>query len=138
MSTSTSLQDLSKPVDMTGWADPYASGDIPQPIAPIRPLGSTTPSMSSTTSPATTTPSAGVVSGIINAAGNMLGLPAGTLPGTNPTGWVGQVETYIASRLEDTVFIVIGLILIAAAVFSFKGAQDAVVSTAKKAAEVAA
>ena len=43
--------------------------------------------------------------------------------------------------LEDTIFIVVGLILVAAAVFSFKGTQTVVQSvsrTASKAAEVAA
>jgi hypothetical protein len=51
-------------------------------------------------------------------------------------GWMpGQSSS---SRLENGVFIVIGLILIAAAVFSFKPAQDVAVEFAKGVAKGAA
>jgi len=132
MSTSTYLQDLAKPVDMTGW--PPDPSDIPQPIAPIRPLSPLSPS----------TPTAGdsAASGRFGALGidpttgnaNVAAVPSLTGPGTV----VSSITTWITAHLEDFVFIIIGLILIGAAVFSFKPVQDAVVSTAKTAAEVAA
>jgi hypothetical protein len=136
MASLSTLQDLSKPVDMTGWPDPYADGTIPQPIAPVRPLA--TPGATAAAAATPTTSATGVTAGIINAAGNMLGLPAGSLPGTSSGSWVQQIETYVATNLENFVFIIIGLILIAAGVFSFKAVQDTVMTTARRAAEVAA
>jgi hypothetical protein len=87
-------------------------------------------------SAATVTPAAAAPT----ARESALGLGAGATPSvaTSPGGLSNSVTQWIGSHVEDAVFVVIGLILIAAAVFSFKGVQDAAVSTAKTAAEVAA
>lgn len=132
MASSTYLQDLATPVDMTGWPDPYAAGDIPQPIAPIRPLS---PLSSST--PTSVNSGSGIAAARgLNPDGtaNVAAVPSLTGPGTV----VSTITTWIKANLEDFVFILIGLILIGAAVFSFKGTQTVIKTASKTAAEVAA
>jgi hypothetical protein len=126
MGAYSTLDDLSKPVDMTGWPDPYAVGDIPQPIAPIRPLP---PLGSTSTSSATPT-----------ARESALGLGAGGTPSvaTTPGGYSNAVTKWISAHVEDFVFIIAGLILVAASVFSFKGTQQVIETAGKAAAKVAA
>jgi hypothetical protein len=61
--------------------------------------------------------------------------------GLNAAGsaiWGTSKAPYSESVVENVVFIVIGLVLIAAAVFSFKPSHDLAVGISKKAAEVAA
>jgi hypothetical protein len=136
MASSTYLQDLAQPVDMTGWPDPYAAGDIPEPIAPIRPLS---PLSTSTPTAAAATSNA---SGIAAARGIDTTNPAVYAPspagGYSPSGYIAQITAWIKANLEDFVFILIGLILIGAAVFSFKGTQTVIKTASKTAAEVAA
>ena len=86
------------------------------------------------------TPTTGVAATAPSARESALGLGAGGTAQviTNPGGLANSVTTWLGSHVEDAVFVVIGLILLAAAVFSFKGVQTTVISTAKKAAEVAA
>lgn len=57
----------------------------------------------------------------------------------SPTGgYAPKAAAWIMSHLEDFVFILIGLILIAAGVFSFRGTQTVIKTAGKAAAEVAA
>jgi hypothetical protein len=122
---------------MTGWADPYASGDIPTPLASARPN-------TTVTTPATT-PTAATAS-----PASSTGLLSQALSGISS---LGKIQTWFANlvtgnesansflNLEDVIFILVGLLLVGAALFSFKGTQTViqqVSKTASRAAEVAA
>jgi len=94
----------------------------------------TTTAASSTTQAATSSP--GLISSVTQSIGALAKLEQ----------WASNLVTRTTTpntgiTLEDIVFVIVGLILIGAAVFSFKGTQtviDTVTKTASKAAEVAA
>lgn len=133
MGAYSSLEELSKPVDMTGWPDPYAAGDIPEPIAPIRPLSP----LSTSTPTATTSTGSGRAGSLgVDSSGNpnVAAVPSLTGPGTI----VSSITAWIKANLEDFVFIIIGIVLIGGAAFSFKGTQTVIKTAGKAAAEVAA
>lgn len=131
----TSLSDLAKPVDMTGWPDPYASGAIPQPIAPVRPNSTATAPQAASSAAQPSTSSPGLIKSAVNSIASLASLEQ----------WASNLVTRNTSpntgiTLEDIVFVIVGLILIGAGVFSFKGTQtviNTVTKTAAKAAEVA-
>lgn len=135
---------------------------IPTPIAPARPItspvGSTIPFTTSSGQSALVDS----VGNLWSEAGQYLGKWSGSATGTSspttaasstPSGGYGQMAQQAIGAvtkailpwsgidLEDTIFIVVGLILVAAAVFSFKETQTAVktvIRTTGRAAEVAA
>jgi hypothetical protein len=117
----TSLPSLPPLTGDTSWIDnPTGMQGLPVPVAPARPSATTSGTTSSTWSdwPPKASSAPGSTSGGILTAGTNLvkKLAAGTL------------EAYIGRSLEDVIFIVIGLILVAAAVFTFKDVQGAVQS----------
>lgn len=119
----------------TSWIDnPTGLEGLPTPVAPARPASS---SSSTASQSATVNPRMGAL-GL-----NPDGTPAvGAVPSLTGQGsYISQITTWIQAHEEDFVFIIAGLILIAAAVFSFKGTQTVIETATKgaaKAAEVAA
>ena len=123
----TSLPSLPPLTGDTSWIDnPTGMEGLPTPIAPARPSTSSATPASSSAAAATSTPTAGYLSQLEQWAAGLVN--KATVPSTGLS-------------LEDIIFILVGLILVAAAVFSFKGAQTVVQTvsrTASKAAEAAA
>jgi hypothetical protein len=137
---------------------------IPTPIAPARPAtptGSITPSSGSWNGQAIT----GIDQGgnLYGASGQIIGTAppsssaaasssssgsgrAGSLGidpsgnpyvATSPGGYSNSVTQWISAHVEDFVFIILGILLIGAGVFSFKGTQTVVENAGKVAGKVA-
>ena len=118
--------------------------EIPTPIAPARPGGviwgtdasgnpvMITPGTATNTVTGQTIPTAAASSSSSGGVGQMAQKALGAI--------TKAILPWSGIDLEDTIFIVVGLILVAAAVFSFKGTQTVVQTvsrTASKAAEIA-
>jgi hypothetical protein len=127
-----SLPSLPPLTGDTSWIDnPTGMEGLPIPIAPARP--STSTSSTSTIDPFAASRAANLG---VDTSGNP---NVGAIPPLTGAGtYISQITTWIMSHLEDFVFILIGIILIGAAVFSFKGTQTVIKTAGKAAAEVAA
>ena len=90
--------------------------DIPTPLAPARPSESVIPA----------DPNA-VTQGASSAE-----------PTAINSGLFGQFETWLTTSTANIVAVVIGIVLIAGAVWGFDQVRDTITSTAKGAAEIAA
>lgn len=118
----------------TSWIDNYQlPSDIPVPLAPARPNANTTyqtPSISG--QPGLTIPGSGIS---VDTGDNpvTVSTPQGSQSGSST--WGGLLsEPFIANETG----ILIGLVLIAAAVFSFSRVKDVIVTGVKGAATLAA
>lgn len=144
-------------LDLSSFLDnPYEAeldNDIPTPIAPARP-GGVIYATDQNGNPIVITPTTATntVTGQIiptspspTARESSLGLGAGATPNVaavpslmTPGSYVSQITTWIQAHLEDFVFILIGIVLLGGAVFSFKGTQTVIENAGKVAAKVAA
>jgi hypothetical protein len=100
---------------------------IENPLAPAR------PNSSSTSLPNTDT--------LPNAIASLTGVAQGTATSgakSVTTGMFGSLETWLASSTANIVAVLIGLVLVAGAVWGFDTVHDTVISTAKGAAALAA
>jgi hypothetical protein len=108
--------------------------DIPTPLAPARP-NATVPE--STNVPAVDASNAAAV------VDNILGTSVGNSvakSGTNAvgSGLIGSFETWLTSSTANIVAVLVGLVLIAGAIWGLDQVRETVVSTARGAAELAA
>lgn len=113
-STATIINPLLSSADNSSWINnPTGMEGLPTPIAPVRPNA---PSTTSTSTSTISTPS--FLSNMLDAATNYLGITkmgAGVVDGNSGSGF-----------LTRGVFIVLGLLLIAAGIFSFSKSQPVV------------
>jgi hypothetical protein len=122
---------------------------IPEPIASPRP---NTPDSTDTSLISEQDIINGLGNTVTNPAGSVEITPGGQVVTTIPSGTstyqasdaplgsgiLGQFEQWLQSEASNTVAVVIGLVLIAGAVFSFSQVKDTIVSTTKGVASLAA
>jgi hypothetical protein len=117
-------------VDISGWPDPYASGDIPTPIAPARP-NATTPTAAGVPAGGILSPASAATAAASSPGASAAAAAVWSKIGSLLSGGAGLGEAFV----ENGVFILIGLLLIGAGIFSFKPVQDTGKEFAKGALE---
>ena len=100
---------------------------IETPLAPARPNSSSTSLPNTDTLDATIASLTGAVQGVATSGAKSV-----------TTGMFGSLETWLTSSTANIVAVLIGLVLIAGAVWGFDTVHDTVISTAKGAAALAA